>query len=37
MQASEQRKENSGLNTEKILSMLTDLFGAEVAKAFEGI
>ena len=36
MSASEQTKEDSGLSTENILSKLSDLFGAEVAKAFQG-
>ena len=34
MSASEQTKEDSRLSTENILSKLSDLFGAEVAKAF---
>ena len=36
MSASEQTKEDSRLSTENILSKLSDLFGAEVAKAFQG-
>ena len=37
MQASEESKEDNGLSVETILSKISNLFGADVATAFQGI